>query len=660
MSTLKIKLCELNDGDIGSIKSMFHLTSSQRKHEWEIVSSGKADLCVYSFESEKSITAWQNHSAEEGMSVLFSTNLDVDVAVDIVLKKPLRTKNFSEVLNAAAKQIHLSTRLKNHSPEEIALQDIYAAENTEAEPIVKEKKSILSSVSKRLSRKQSAHRDLPPINFALPEQTEIPTDLIIDPVELKQTLKKLLADHNDNALISAVLENLIPLNRFIVPSKTRQILLEIYRKSTFQLMRSWETRVNLLEELSQDDYLKSVQALALLIDELTIAYKILVMEAYHQGNHPKSKESFLLSINRVAEYTSLYLLHSYCFLRSSQAASINTLHQLYLCCEAAKVLETQVSTKDDRASLSFSSIYNQIILTSIADPFRLTKIDVLKLYRLMAKYTKKITINLLSEDQKQPNKDTLMGGFFCLDLTSDHIPTSLDRMTNKERSLPNLRIFNTHAALISIERIFQLAASSTDDTVYTSEIQLLKKVIPHLNNSYERQFKRIQSDADIQINLVSGLENIQNTLLTSSYDIDNNWNVHNRGIGGMMVSKKNSLYTHLDVGDFYGVFEDKKPTSLALVRWLRLNESSAEIEMGIELLHGNPIATHFFLENEPKQISALLLRNKKQADTLLAPKGLLKIDEALELTENDKTYIISIDTLVENSLNYDHFSFSTI
>ncbi|MFW5446956.1 MAG: hypothetical protein ACKE8G_02355, partial [Methylophagaceae bacterium] len=134
--------------------------------------------------------------------------------------------------------------------------------------------------------------------------------------------------------------------------------------------------------------------------------------------------------------------------------------------------------------------------------------------------------------------------------------------------------------------------------------------------------------------------------------------IHNRGIGGMMLSNQNTLSSHLDVGDFYGVFEDKKPASLALVRWLRLNEST--VEMGIELLHGEPHAVHFFLEDEPVPIPALLLRNKKQADTLIAPKGLLNIDEALELTENDKTYIISIDTLIDNSFNYDHFSFSAI
>lgn len=658
MSILKIKLCELNDGDIGSIKSMFHLTKSQRKDDWEIILSGPADLCIYSFESESSITAWQSHTGLDGMSVLLSTNLDVDVAVDIVLKKPLRAKSFSEALNTAAKQIKLSSHLKNHSAEEIALQEIYAAESTETEVVVKEKKSILSVMSKRLTRKQSSHRDLPTINFVLPEQTEIQSDLILNPIELKQALELLVASNDNDVLISSVLSNLRPLNHFIIPSKTRQVLLEIYRKSTFQLMRSWEAKVNTLEELSQDDYLKSVHALALLIDELTIGYKILLIEAYDQGSHPKSKEAFLLAINRVAEYSSLSILHSYCFLRSTQAASINTLHQLYLCCEAAKVLDTKVSTKDDQASLSFSSIYNQIILTSIADPFRLTKVDILKLYRLMAKYTQKITIDLLSEEQKQADKDTLMGGLFCLDLTSDSLPTSLEKMNSEERGLPSLRILNTHLALTAIERIFQLAASSIDDTVYSSEIQLLKKVIPHLNNSYERQFKRAQSKDDIHVKLISGLENIQNALCSSPNDLGNDWNVHNRGLGGMMLSNQNIQYSHLEVGDFYGIFEDKKSASLATVRWLRLNDNT--VEMGIELFLGEPLAIHFFLENELTQIPALLLRNKKQADTLLAPKGLLNLDEALELTENDKTYIISIDTLINDSFNYDHFSFTAI
>ncbi|MDQ7073349.1 MAG: hypothetical protein Q9N32_07745 [Gammaproteobacteria bacterium] len=168
MTTLKIKLCELNDADIGSIKSMFHLTTSQRKHDWEIVLSGDADLCIYSFESEKSITAWQHHKSENGMSVLFSTNLDVDVAVDIVLKKPLRTKNFTEMLNAAAKQIQMSKRLKNHSRDEIALQDIYAAESAESttsETSPPEKKSLIAAVSERFSRKKTPRNGLPDLDL---------------------------------------------------------------------------------------------------------------------------------------------------------------------------------------------------------------------------------------------------------------------------------------------------------------------------------------------------------------------------------------------------------------------------------------------------------------------------------------------------------------
>ncbi len=660
MTMLKIKLCELNDADIGSIKSMFHLTTSQRKHDWEIVLSGDADLCIYSFESEKSIAAWQHHKSEDGMSVLFSTNLDVDVAVDIVLKKPLRTKNFTEMLNTAAKQIQMSKRLKNHSHDEIALQDIYAAESAESttsETNPPEKKSLIATVSERLSRKKSPRSGLPTLNLTFPSQTEIQTDLIIDPVELRQSLQLLLASHDDEALIHTVLNNLAPLNRFIIPPKTRQILLEIYRHATFQLMRGWETRLKQLESLSQQNYLKSVNALASLIDELTIGYTILLMDAYEQGSHPQSKEPFLLAINRVAEYTSLYLLHSYCFQRASHTVSIHTLHQLYLYCEVANVLDIQVSSKDDRASLAFSNIYKQIILTGIADPFRLSSGDILKLYRLMAKYTQKITIAPPSEQQTDPANDSLMGGLFYLDLASNSLPLSLDRASKEDRDSPAVRIFNTQLSLTAIERIFQLAASS-EDTVYSAEIQLLKKVIPHLNNSYERQYERIQLDNNNHVKLVKDLDNIYNALQSGTQDIGNDWIVHNSGIGGMMVSNSKLSYCHLDVGDFYGVFEHGTTPSLANVRWLRNNDDT--VEMGLELLHGEAITIHFFLEDEPEQIAALLLRNKKQADTLIAPKGLLNIDEAIELTEHDKTYIISIDSLIDNSSNYDHFSFTAL
>ena len=658
MSNLKIKLCELNNGDIGSFKSMFHLTASQRNDDWEIITFGAADLCIYSFESEKSISAWQSHTPTDGMSVLFSTNLDVDVAVDIVLKKPLRIKNFSETLNTAAKQIHLATRQKNHSAEEIALQDIYAADNADATNEIKEEKSsIIKSVANLLSRRQSPHPDLPSLNFVLPEQSEIQTDLILDPITLKQSLKLPLASRDDNVLIDSILTNLIPMNRCIIPVTTRQKLLEIYRKSTFQLMRGWENRAQQLKSLSQDEYSETVQAFALLLAELATGYKIVLVEAYQQGEHPKSKESFLLVINRVAEYSSLTILHAYCFLRTTQAEVINTLHQLYSYCEAAQVLNGQVSTKEDQASLSFSTIYNQIILTAIADPLRLTKIDILNLYRLMAKYTKKITLSLLSEEQKQSDNGSLMGGLFCLDLASDKLPISLEKTSSEERQPSNIRLLNTHAALISIERLFQLATGSTDD-VYSSEIVLLKKIIPHLNNSYEREFERIPSKNDVYIHLVKDLIDIYSALHSSPTEFNTKWNIHNRGLGGLMVSASDMSYSQLDVGDFYAVFEEHDSPLLATVRWLRLEHD--DVVMGLELLRGAPIAIHYFLENEPEKLPALLLRNKKQADTLITSKGSLNIDEAIEITEDDKTYIISIDAVINNTSNYDHFSFTKI
>lgn len=519
--------------------------------------------------------------------------------------------------------------------------------------------STSSSLSKHLTLNKSSHQSLPELALLLPEQSAIQANLILESSILNATLNQLIEDNNDDVLISAILDKLVVFNRFVMPAKTRQNILELYHNAVLPLMHNWQARVTQLAPLSHADYLKSVYALASLIDELAIAYKILLMEAYENGSHPKSTEPFLLAISRAAEYSSLYILHSYSFLRTAPTEKLQTLHQLYLCCEAAKVLDIKISAKEDQIPLAFSTLYNQTILISIADPSRLSKMDILKFHQLMAPYTTKIKISSLTNKQKQSDDEALAVGHFIIDTASNNIPAALETASTETRKLPQSRLFNTHAVLTAIEAIFQQAANSIENDVYSAEILLLKKVAPHLNTSYQRQFERFTCKDKVHVNLIKGFNDIHQALQTDKSNQDNTWNIHNRGIGGIMVSAKAINNHQLDVGDFYGVFEDQQPPLLALVRWLRIDDDH-NVAMGLELHRGHPVAVTATVENDTEKLPFLLLRDEKQADTLIATRELINTDQVLQLTEGDKTYIILIDTLIDNSLNYDHFRFTVV
>ncbi|MBL4638173.1 MAG: hypothetical protein JKY76_02310, partial [Proteobacteria bacterium] len=103
MSAFRIKLYGLTDKDKISLKSMLKLANDLLTHEWQVVDQGKAELYIYSFDSEEGLTAWQHR--EEGLTALLTVKGNITEPVDIILKKPLRTTNFSEALNIVEDKI---------------------------------------------------------------------------------------------------------------------------------------------------------------------------------------------------------------------------------------------------------------------------------------------------------------------------------------------------------------------------------------------------------------------------------------------------------------------------------------------------------------------------------------------------------------------------
>ena len=83
---------------------MLKLAADLLSHPWLLTDADDADLKVYCFDYPEGLSAWQSRT-ETGLSALLASHGNVTEAVDIIIKKPLRTANFSEALNLIDEQI---------------------------------------------------------------------------------------------------------------------------------------------------------------------------------------------------------------------------------------------------------------------------------------------------------------------------------------------------------------------------------------------------------------------------------------------------------------------------------------------------------------------------------------------------------------------------
>ncbi len=651
MTALRLKACNLSNIDNTSLKSMLSLARDLLSREWVIIEQGPADLYLYSLDTADSKIAWLQRG--EGLTALLVVGNNTDETADVFLKKPLRAKNFSEALNAIEQKIKVSKQPQKTAKKK---QDKVKPKTVKKPSIFA---SLSSNISKALTSKQSPAKDLPALTLYLPETNKAKPDTILDSALLKQWLDG-LPENDDDKIISSILSNLSPLNRAVIPAKIRLALLDVYRQPISKLVFHRDMATIKREIESPAEFFKTVNALSLLLEELAIGYKIIINNAYQQGARPQSNDQFLIALNRATELNSLCILHAYRYYRSAPTNTMHELHQFYIYSEASETLHNSDSVKDIDIDTSVYQIYCQIILSGIADPYSLEKYDIFRLYNLMEKLTDKIEITPLSHKQKKATSEFLMSGNFCIDYTSDHLPTPLTKTATEKRALPQTRILNTQGVLLAIEQVFAKATKAAGPGSYDLDMQLLKKIIPQINTSYERKYHRLPSVKHRQINMANGVLSIHKGLNDDNLSAALEWTMINQGSGGMMASRDSEGCRQLNIGELMGIFEHKLPPKLTTIRWLHTNNNGT-LQVGLDVHSDHPVAVSYTPEGETKLQRGLLLPDEndpKQAMTLIVNKGVYSTNRVFHIIEGPEEYTVSADKLIDNAFNYERFSFT--
>ncbi|MDT8370412.1 MAG: hypothetical protein RQ783_00270 [Gammaproteobacteria bacterium] len=649
---LRLKACGLSEIDYSSLKSMLSLAHSLLNYPWILVDDADADLTIYSLETEQGQAAWQQHQA--GFSGILTTNINLKQKADIILKKPLRTRNFSDSLNSIESKKKLSEPVQ-------AITKIADKKLPKQEKLQKESKpSFFSALSKKLAGKKEPASDLPLLTLYLPETREPSPDTILEPNLLKQWLNG-LPENDIDKITTAILGHIVPLNRSNIASDTRLALLDIYRLPIRKLVFNRDITAINKEINSPAEFLRSIKALSQLLDELAIGYKIIINEKYHQGERPNSHDTFLVAIIRASEMLGLLIVHAYRYYRSAPTNSLHELHQLYIYCEASDTTIKTINSKSLNAPVSFHHYYCQIILTGISDPYSLPKYEVFRLFKLMDSMADKVIISPLSEKQKQSPAGFLARGSFYVDCSGDQLPIALNKAADKLRSSGLTRVFSTHIVLETIEKIFKKHAN-TNRVGYDLDFKLLKKIIPQINSCYERKYQRLPIVKHRPINMSYGVSSTYTYLQHQDSNHVVEWHLMNEGTQGMMVSRDSDSYRRLNIDELVGLFEPDQPAQLAATRWLHTDNNETTL-LGLEIPDSEPIAVTFTADGETQIHYGLLLpenTNRKQVMSMIVEKGVYSKNRVLRVKQDKQTFVIKVDGLIVNGFNYEQFSYNVL
>lgn len=642
MTVMRLKLAGLNGVDKNSLNSMLRLSADLLTQEWIIVDGGHADLVIYAFDTDVGQQAWRDR--KPGLTALLTNTGNVSEPVDIVLRKPLRKSNFSEALNLVEEKIRFQREpAKNQS-------------NTTSTKETAQKSGWTGKLLETIKLRKKPASHLPSLELAKGKGSAKQTDTIKDPTLLQAWVNQLPRNANQRA--GTLLINLQPLCQINLKPMVMLSLLEIYRKAITDLLFTRDISAVKRDLYDTTENLRAIRVINELIAKLAVAYQQIIAYYYQRGETPNNNEAMLLCINRTTEMLALQILHAYHYYRAAPSGAWQQLHQFYLYQEAAGTLHETVALKEFYQSRSFFDLYAQIMLTGLADPYRLARFDVFRLFGLMAQFTDKVELSLLSYKQIKTTSNFLLTGHFCIDCNDDDLPQPMIKTPIEIRASDKTRMLNTQPALLAVENTFKDAKSNSHVSLDT-ELRLLKKIIPQLNTTHERRFHRLNTGKHRNVDIAHGINAIQQSLkqkLTHALT----WKLDNQSSGGLMAKRQTEGCYHLNIGDLVGIFESDFQVKLATIKWLQI-DIDADTYIGMELIDGKPIPILCTPDGEAEQHPAMILpaNDSQTASTMITEKGLYSPKRKIRVKGDGEPYVIITNGMIDSTLDYEQFNFTT-
>lgn len=642
--TLRIKACGLNQIDKSSLKSMLNLSADLLSHPWVLTDDANAELKVYCFDYPEGISAWQQRS-ENGLTALLTSHGNVTEVVDIIIKKPLRAANFSEALNL------IDDKLRGPKPRKVTTAPATTPVRRNQTTPPSRLSLWAGHIQNHLLARSKPVSDLPSLNLKLAGvEASQKTDTFTDPALLATWLQQLPADPHQK--ISTLLSHLQTLSGLNLSLNKCLPLLDEYRQSLTLMVFERDSaalRADSRQLTEKRKFLRQFQQSLQLLGE---QYLRCAQQKYQRGRRPAEDNDYLLSLLRGTELLALQILHAYQHYYQPPANALWQLHQLYIYLESAGCLKRLPEFKKPVEVSDFYTLYGQILLTGIADPYSMPRFAVAKMFQLLAPLMTDTDISLLSEKQIQITSQFLLTGHFCIDCQSDHLPQAMARTAPEVRAAGNTRLFNVQPLLRQLDKLIK-----EQHKLSKLEKQLLNQAIPQLNGSYERRSERRTMAKPRTVGINYGLKAIHELLSGAVLATQQQWSLLNEGDDGLMLSRNTADCKNIHIGDLLAVTEASREPRLGIVRWLHI--SPEQTQLGLALLPGDVSAGICTPDGEAAQMLALLL-DEEDKPCLVTEKGLFSPKRKIRLKTSDTPLLVEAGQLSDSTLDYDYFSYKTL
>lgn len=460
-------------------------------------------------------------------------------------------------------------------------------------------------------------------------------------------------------------------NRTSLGHSRRLELTEQYWKSAALLWPRLERQFIRASHPLQGDNLEAAKAALTLANELSTAYKrLLLREASRRFAWGGSRRVVAL-VRRAFQATSRVLANSYLSYAPVPAQTWFDAHDIYMYTRERKIHRHPVAV--DQPDSTLERLYVQSLLLALANPYGFlpsqlrTVLNYLQEHAQLAKLTPVPPVHRMAK------------AVAIVPVGHDFPPFSANKGGAGEGSKLFLLTFDLAFQLQ--EQIRELEAglplpreAGTNAEARVPYIALLKRLLRQWAIPPARQFNRLPSRA--RVVMCAGLPGVwqysrglQEATGQTAPPPMTQCQVVNHTTGGYALRQIDAAPASLRVGDLIALrVEGRAGLQVAMVRWFRNTLNDAMLEFGCELLSEKPEAAAAAAEHAPDSalLPVLVLPEEADADAgapppqLAAPAGAFALEQAVSLRRGSATGFAVLTKLVEQGPGFDLYEFVAV
>lgn len=509
----------------------------------------------------------------------------------------------------------------------------------------------------------------------------LPKEVDINPKKAREWVESLPLTKTIDST-RAITVNIEALNHAKLPAEDRVALVEIYRPVVAVLLDELEA-VYAYSSLPLPAKQKEAFDLATqLLTQCGFAYKMILLDKSGKSMFFNAKKSLPVPLFRAMHYLREIMLQCYKTYHPVPAGVWQEMHSLYQYAQEQGML-TDIA--DAETSSSMLDVYIEVLMVSLADPYRLMYQEVDRVLEILKQNRNLVDIRT---DTEGLNPQRL----FVVALDSDQAPKVLIQ-GGRPPAGQVLRLVHPGRLVEKIQQRARAQAgpggAATKSRATHDVTDLIQRLIRLWGDPPKRQFRR--NSVDSSVALCSGIKAISYfTNLAANEDPEadaqairdgdtipllkipqdpmsqmvgiEEWHVLNQSANGLRMHREAGGNVSVTVGEIVGVrFVGGRSWNVGVIRWLTLLEGNA-LEFGVELIA--PAAACITIEptigSSGKPMPALMLYSLTpdvDCDTLLTATDTFSDLREFELNDNSELRRVRATTLVEHTSRFDMFQF---